>query len=324
MADKIVRIGILGCANIARKSVIPAILSLSGKYKLKYIASRTAEKAESFAKEFECSPIVGYEELIYSDDVDALYIPLPTGMHKEWINKALQAGKHVYSEKSIAYSYHEAQEMVNNARGKGLGLMEGYMFLYHSQHSEVFKLINSGSIGEIRHFYSSFGFPPLQPDNFRYSENMGGGALLDAAGYTLRATHFIMGSELEVKAATLHMDASKGTNIYGSAFLSNSKGIGATIAFGFDNFYQCRYEVWGELGKITVERAFTAPPNMSPKIVFENTAGLHVINAQPDNHFIRSFEEFYKLITKTELMEKHYSDILSQSQSLELIREYSN
>jgi len=323
MSKKIIKIGILGCADIARKSVIPAIKTLRNKFELKYVASRSHEKAECFANEFNCLPVTGYDELINSAEVDALYIPLPTGLHKEWVNKALHAGKHVYAEKSMAYSYQEAQDMVKNARAFGLGLMEGYMFLYHSQHSIVFKLLKDGVIGTPLHFFSSFGFPPLQPDNFRYSETLGGGALLDAAGYTIRATHFIRGPEFEVKAATLFLDVERGTNIYGSAYLSNSKGIGASVAFGFDNFYQCCYEIWGEKGKISVKRAFTPTHDFSPKIIVEDASGVVTIQADPDNHFIHAFEEFYGLIENDELREKHYREILLQSRSLDLIRDHS-
>jgi NDP-hexose-3-ketoreductase len=323
VSDRIIRIGVLGCANIAWKSVIPAIKSLDTRFELKYIASRSHEKAEKFSKEFHCLPILGYDSMIEATDLDALYIPLPTGLHKEWINKALRSGKHVYAEKSIAQSFQDAREFVNNARTRELGLMEGFMFLYHTQHKKVFSLLNDGVIGEPRHFFSSFGFPPLPQNNFRYSEALGGGAILDAAAYTIRAAHFIMGPDLEVKAATMFDDIAKGTNIYGSAFLSDSHGLGASVAFGFDNFYQCCYKIWGAKGKIIAKRAFTPPDNLSPAIIVENSSGIITVLSEPDNHFVHAFEEFHRVIENSQLREKHYEDILLQSRSLDLVRIHS-
>ena len=314
MSNKI-KIGVLGCANIAQRSVIPALKNLSAKFELVGVASRSIDKAEAFAREFNCEAIAGYDKITNSSKIDALYIPLPTGLHKEWVNKALLAGKHVYAEKSMAANLDDAKKMVDHAKQKNLALMEGYMFQYHSQHKVVFDLIINGEIGGLRYFTSSFGFPPLANNNFRYDEILGGGALMDAAGYPVRATHFILGNDFEVKGSTLLK-----TNIYGSAFLSNSKGMGAAISFGFENFYQCRYEIWGEKGKIIADRAFTPRFDYSPKIIIENQERTKVIKAKPDNHFERAFEEFYNIIQSASDKEKHYTDIILQSRTLEQIK----
>ena len=318
-----VKIGVLGCAGIAVRSVIPAIKALEADFELVAVASRSREKAESFARQFDCKPVVGYEQLVAANDVDALYIPLPTGLHREWINKALHAGKHVYAEKSIAACLSEADSMVSSARNNGLALMEGFMFQYHQQHRIVFDLLRAGEIGEIRYFFSSFGFPPLAKDNFRYDEKIGGGALLDAAGYTIRAVHFMLDRDFRVKGATLYSDPLVGTSMYGSAFLTNSRGIGASIAFGFDNYYQCRYEIWGTKGKLIADRAFTPGPDFSPKIIVETAQGTNILQAPADNHFVGAFREFHRIIFNNYDKQRHYSDILLQSESIDLIRELS-
>ena len=319
MSNKI-KIGVLGCASIAKRSVIPAIKNLSCKFELVAVASRSIDKAEDFARDFNCEAIEGYNNIINLDKINALYIPLPTGLHKEWVNKALLAGKHVYTEKSIALNLADTEEMVDNAKQKNLALMEGFMFQYHSQHKLVFNLIKNGEIGGLRYFTSSFGFPPLANGNFRYDRILGGGALMDAAGYPVRATHFILGNDFEVKGSTLYEDLKLKTNIYGSAFLSNSKGLGAAISFGFDNFYQCSYGIWGEKGKIIADRAFTPGSNYSPKIIIEKPEGTKIIEAEPDNHFIRAFEEFYNIIKNISNRENHYTNILLQSKTLENIK----
>jgi len=320
MSTKI-RIGVMGCARVAQRSTIPAIKELSNKFELVVIASRTIEKAQALAAEFKCKAVEGYDQLINIPDLDAIYMPLPTGLHKQWIIKALRQGKHVYAEKSMAYCYADACEMVKLADEKKLALMEGYMFQYHSQHQLVLDSLNNGKIGEVRHFFSSFGFPQLDSTNFRYDEKLGGGALLDAAGYPVRAAHFVLGEGFKIKSATLFHN-NEGTNIFGSAFMSNDKGVGASLAFGLNNFYQCRYEIWGEKGKIIAERAFTPRFDFSPKIIIETNKGSDIIQAKPDNHFIKAFVEFYNICNGKNI-KKHYTQILEQSQSLELIRQYS-
>nr|NQU89175.1 Gfo/Idh/MocA family oxidoreductase [Bacteroidota bacterium] len=246
---KKLNIAVMGCAAIAQRSMIPAIKAVP-EFNLVAVASRTMGKAEKFAAQFACEAVTGYENLLNRDDIDAIYMPLPTGLHHEWIMKSLEAGKHVLAEKSIAYDYLSAKEMVVLAQSKNLVLMEDFMFQYHSQHNFVFELIKNGEIGDIRIFRASFGFPPMPDDNFRYDDKVGGGALLDAAGYTVRAAHFILGDEFKVKAANLFTDPDKGTNIYGGAFLDNGKGVSAQLGFGMDHYYQCNYEIWGSKGKI--------------------------------------------------------------------------
>ena len=314
-------IGVMGCAAIARSMMIPAI-RLTDEWNLVAVASRTPEKAAQFAQEFECEAVTGYDNLLSRTDIDAIYMPLPTGLHHEWITKTLNAGKHVLAEKSIAADYQSAEEMVDLARKQKLVLMEDFMFQYHSQHHFVFEMIEKGEIGEIRVVRANFGFPPLPKDNFRYDDVIGGGALLDAAGYTVRAAQFLLGNDYEVKAANLKHDPETGTNIYGGAFMENGSGISAQLGFGFDHYYQGNYEIWGSKGKIIVERAFTPKPGFSPAITLEKQGEKHTWQMQPDNHFIGSVKEFYRAITKND-QEKHYREVLVQSKALDDIRRLS-
>lgn len=318
---KKIRIGVLGCAAIAKRSVIPAIKNNSDLFELICIASRSKEKAEEYASLFNCKPVIGYDN-IFKENIDALYVPLPTGLHREWITKALENNLHVYAEKSLAMTFEDAVFLTNLAKQKGLALMEGYMFQYHTQHKLVKDYINRHEIGEIRLFSAAFGFPPLSDDNFRYDAQIGGGVIHDAAGYPLRALHFILGNKFDVKSSTLYYDKNKGTETYGSAFLSNGEGIGAQLAFGFDNYYQCNYEIWGSEGKIIVHRAYTPGPDLNPKITIEYQAKDNItIQAENCNHFSEAYKEFHKIINNPKCKERHYNEILLQSNSLSEIKE---
>ncbi|MCP5196272.1 MAG: Gfo/Idh/MocA family oxidoreductase [Gammaproteobacteria bacterium] len=311
----VINIGVMGCANVAERLVIPAIKGLPDQFHLEAVASRSVAKAKCFADQFDCSAYDSYEKLLHDDNIAALYIPLPTGLHAQWIMRALEMGKHVYAEKSIAATFAQAQVMVKAARKYDLALMEGYMFQYHKQHQHIKQIVRSGIIGEIRHFASSFGFPPLDPANFRYDKNIGGGALLDAAGYTVRAAFFLLERDLEVQGATMHYD-SNGTSMYGSAFLADRNGLGAAVSFGFDNAYQCNYQLWGSKGKLTANKAFTPKPNQVPTFTLETNNDQEIIQSFPDDHFARAMQEFHSIIHQDSKRTKHFSEILSQSKAL--------
>lgn len=315
-----IRIGVLGCANIAHRSVIPSILSLPEQFELVAIASRTMEKATQFASEFGCEAVAPYDELIRREDIEALYLPLPTGLHKEWINKALCAGKHVYAEKSIAFSLTDAQEMVGNAQQHNAALMEGFMFQYHSQNLKVKKMIAEGAVGDIRYFTGSFGFPPFpDADNFRYNPEVGGGAIFDACGYPVRAAYFLLGDSLKVRGAAVYHDNTKGSSLFGSAFLSSDNGIGASISFGFDNYYQCNYQIWGSKGKLTANKAFTPKVDQATTLTWEHDYQSETIHCEADNHFIKAMSEFHRIICQPDSRAKHFKEILQQSEALDTI-----
>jgi dTDP-3,4-didehydro-2,6-dideoxy-alpha-D-glucose 3-reductase len=316
-----IRVGILGCAKIARRSVAPALRKMPDLFNLIAVASREAATAQAFAAEFDCEPIRGYEALLARADIDAVYVPLPTGLHPSWIGAAIAAGKHVYAEKSFAPTAAHAHELVAAARLRQVALMEGYMFLHHRQYAVVSDWLRDGAIGEIRHFHGCFGFPPLPAGDFRYDEVLGGGVLMDAAGYPLRAALSLLGSRLEVNASTVAYDLERGTSLWGSAFLCDGAGVGASIAFGFANFYQCGFEVWGSHGKISARRAYTPSPTFSPKLILEAQDHTSEVDVEPDDHFVGAWRAFHQAISTPVARDRHYHDILEQSSALDRIRE---
>jgi predicted dehydrogenase len=318
-----IRIGILGCAQIAKRSMIPALLSMSDKFQVIAIASRTINKAKEFADLFNIEPIEGYENLLKRKDIDAIYMPLPTGLHKEWLIKAINYEKHIYVEKSFASSFNDCQEIISLAQKKECALMEGYMFQYHSQHKKVFEILSDNQIGEIRSFNASFGFPPLPQNNFRYDDKIGGGALMDAAGYVVRAAFFVLGDQLKVKAASVHYDKNSGTSLWGNAFMKTNDGVAALLSFGFDNFYQCCYQVWASKGKLLLKKAFTPKADEKTILILETNQGVQEILLDCDNHFVKALLEFYEIIQNKNARQKHFNDILIQTKALDDIALFS-
>lgn len=322
MVNGKIRIGVMGCASIAKRSMLPAIKSLPGIFELVAIASRTEEKAVELAAIFDANPIMGYENLVERSDIDAIYMPLPTGLHEEWIEKCLLAGKHILVEKSLALNNDSANRMVELAMSKGLLLMENFMFKYHSQHKFTWQMIQDNFLGEVRLFRSQFGFPPLPADNFRYIKSSGGGSLLDAGAYTVKATQWFLGPELEVVSSTLYIKKDLDIDIYGNAVLINPKGVVSQISFGFDNFYLCNYEIWGSRGNLKALKAFTPKPSENPIISLDTSTKQQMLNMEADDHFRNVLKEFHRAIIEKEYS-LLYSELLDQSRLLTKINTLS-
>jgi hypothetical protein len=318
---KTYRVGILGCANIAVRSLIPAFHN-NPRYEVYAIASRKTEKATFVAEKYSCKAYGNYDELLHDKEVDVVYMPLPTGMHCEWGKKILMAGKHLLSEKSLACSYGQVKELVDIARNNGLLIMENFQFRFHTQTQWVREQIASGKLGEIRCFRSSFGFPPFKDaNNIRYVKSLGGGALLDAGAYTVKSMNVIFPKEnFKYKSSTMITPAGSEVDLYGGAYFESESGIIAELAFGFDNYYQCGFEIWGSKGKLTSTRAYTAPATLSPKIIIETSEDGRVeIELPPCDHFNAMLDHFAECIDKG-MYEGEYQQNLMQARFLNEIK----
>lgn len=310
----------MGCASIARRLMIPAIQDLPEHFELAVIGSRTGAKAAEFSKAFGVDGVAGYEHLVEREDIEAIYMPLPTGLHEEWIMRCLQAGKHLLVEKSLAMDFASASRMIGMAESKGLTIMENFMFRHHSQHNFTWELLRAKKLGEIRIFRSQFGFPPLDRSNFRYDKMAGGGSLLDAGAYTLKASQWFLGKGLEVTAATLYIDPASGVDIFGNASLISRDNVVAQLSFGFDNFYQCNYEFWGSKGRLLADRAFTPKPVEKPSILWEQQGERNVYEMPADNHFVNILKEWHRSIVQKD-GGHHREDILDQSRLLTAVQD---
>ena len=326
MENKIINIGILGCANIAKRSIIPAILELKNHFNLVGIASRNLETAESCAKSFEIQAFEGYQSLLDYPNLDAIYIPLPNSLHAEWIEKALQKNIHVLVEKSMACEYQEVINLNNLAKTKGLVLVENFQFRFHSQLETLKKMLSDGVIGELRSIRTMFGFPKLpSQDDIRYKKELGGGALLDAGAYPLKMAQILLGYDIEVTSANLNSLPDKEVDIWGGAYIKQKNGtLFADIAFGFDNFYQCSVELWGSKGKLFTNRIFTAPAKYEPVFTIETDKGKEEIKLPADNHFNNMLRHFYKLIINQKDRNDEYIQNINQARLINEIKQKSN
>jgi predicted dehydrogenase len=190
---KPLRLGILGCANIARqfaRDVAP-----SDAVRIVAVASRNEQNAASFAQANGIGRHHGsYAALLADPEVEAVYVPLPNSMHAEWTIKAAEAGKHILCEKPLALDYAQARSMFDAAERHGVMLLEAYPYYFQPQTGVMVALLHEGAIGTVRSVQSCFGFTLVNPvGNIRMQPGLGGGALLDAGCYALSVIRLAMG-----------------------------------------------------------------------------------------------------------------------------------
>ena len=309
-----VRLGLMGCAKIARKSFMPAVCQLDHLFEVTQIASRSKEKADSFARVFGGNAVDSYDALIESDDIDALYIPLPPGIRDEWIRKALACGKHVYSEKPLALSCNTSLDLVELSKKCNAALLEGYTFIHHPQHKLAQELLKDGSIGEIRVFTGQFGFPALSPQDFRYKMSVGGGVMGDAAGYPLRAALLYGGESIRPRSSYISSRESDNCSIWGSSTLQNNSGAIFNLSYCFDSAYRCTCDIWGSKGNLHLGHAFTPKADQDTEIIVSDIKGQKkILKISADNQFLGAAKYFYSLIMIDSLREQELNNIAAQA-----------
>ncbi|TDN82190.1 hypothetical protein DET49_12544 [Salegentibacter sp. 24] len=321
--NKKIKIGVLGAANIALRSFVPELKILNNNFDFVGIASRRNPEQVSF----EGKVFKGYESILDKSVLDAIYIPLPNALHFEWVKKSLQKGLHVLVEKSLACNEQEVIELNKIARNSNLVLVENFQFRFHSQLNAILKILDKGTIGDLRIIRSTFCFPPFpDKENIRYNNSLGGGALLDAGAYPLKLSQILMGNNIYVSSAVLNKKEGFDVDIWGGAFLQQNNGnLFSQIAFGFDNYYQCNLEVIGSKGKLYSNRIFTAKSGFQPVVNLEtNQDGLREIQLKEDNHFRNMLLYFYDLITGIRDKNQEYLDNINQSRLLNEIKIKSN
>jgi len=211
-----VRFGILSTARIGRELVVPALQD-SESCVVTAVASRDLAKARAMADRFSVPHAFGsYEELLASDAIDAVYIPLPTSQHVEWAIKAADAGKHVLCEKPIALQASQITSLIAARDRNHVVITEAYMVTYSPVWRQVRDLLAQGAIGKLRLVQGAFSYFNQDPENMRNIPALGGGGLPDIGVYPTITTRFATGREPLRVQATTDRDPQFGTDIFSS------------------------------------------------------------------------------------------------------------
>lgn len=332
------RIGIICPSEIAFRRFLPALkeagcfeyagVAIANKEEFvgatDEILAKERAKAQTFVDSYGGKIYEGYKTLIHSDEVDAIYLPLPPGLHYKWAKEALASGKHILCEKPCTTALATTEDLMNDAESKGLAAHENYMFTFHAQLEAVNDIIKSGEIGDVRLYRISFGFPMRAQNDFRYNKALGGGALLDCGGYTLKYASMLLGPTAKMKYAQSNDIEGFNVDMYGSAALVNDEGVTAQVAFGMDHNYKCELEVWGSKGTIYTNRILTAPAGFVPEVIIRKGNEEEKRNLPADDAFKKSVLHFCKCIEDTETRKANYETLLRQASLVEQFKQLAN
>ncbi|MBV8959442.1 MAG: Gfo/Idh/MocA family oxidoreductase [Actinobacteria bacterium] len=196
-----VRIGTLGAARITPNALTKPAKNVPD-VEVTTVAARDMARAKEFADKQGIPRVLdSYKALIDDPEIDAIYNPLPNGLHGVWTIAALEAGKHVLCEKPFTANAQEAEQVKAVADRTGKVVMEAFHWRYHPLAARAVEIIQSGELGDLRHIHTQMVFPLPRFRDIRWSLPLAGGALMDAGCYTIHMLRTLAGAEPDVTRA---------------------------------------------------------------------------------------------------------------------------
>jgi predicted dehydrogenase len=261
-----VRWGILGTAGIAESAFIPA-LHETGDGSAISVGSRDPERGRAWAEQHGVDRAVeGYDAVIADPDVEAVYVPLPNGLHADWTIAALEAGKTVLCEKPLCGTVEDTERVLDAARSAAGFLWEAFVFPFHEQMETVRRLLAEGEIGEVREIQSRFHFLLDDPDDIRLFAELAGGSIQDVGCYSIRLARLLFDAEPDLTRAiadAVWVGTGVDTDLWGALAFPDDRRL--VFSCGFRSGYDTLTRVLGTEGEIRMTGPFH--PNPEDEVV---------------------------------------------------------
>lgn len=327
MGDKI-KWGVLGCAGIAKSRALPGFV-LADNTELCAVASRTEEKAREMQAQFGAKKAYGsYEALLSDPEIEAVYIPLPNTLHKEWVFKAAEAGKHILCEKPLAITAAEAEEMFACCEENGVLLMEAFAYRHGPLVKKVKECIDAGTIGNVLYAESHITDVLRDMQNIRMNKDLGGGAFYDMSCYNINVISYLMGKDPVKVKALAQMNAEKGVDMANTIMIQYEDGTLAAAYGSLNSYTQGYYCVVGSEGRIEVHHSFncknvtgftvaTKGRHVNVDVLDEEVKKISVFC--PDNYMLE-FEQFGRCVRGLETPEVTKEETLRNARILDMAR----
>ena len=317
---KKIKFGIIGCSAIAERIVIPAILKAKNS-ELEFIGSRSEGKAKKFAKKFSCRNYGSYKEVLERKDIDAVYISLPIALQEKIVLDSAKARKHILCEKSVTTSFRSAEKIIQSCEKNNVQILEGFSFIYHPQQQKVLEYIKNNKIGTVFSFIGKYGFVlPYSKKDFRFKKELGGGVLNDVGCYLIKTSRMIFKTNPISVNCNLYLKKKNGIDLKGSVYMRFPNNRIAVGLFSYLDSFQSKYELWGEKGIISLERAFNAKYNMGTNIQITIKDKTKKIKIQPSNQSEKMILDFCNIITNSKNETKLRKELLDQALIMEKAR----
>jgi predicted dehydrogenase len=252
-----VRWGILGTAGIAVSAFLPALRE-TGNGVAVAVGSRDLERGTAWATEHLVDRAVqGYDAVIADPDVEAVYVPLPNGLHADWTIAALEAGKTVLCEKPLCGTVEDTERVLAAARSASGSLWEAFVFPFHEQMARVRELLADGTIGEVREIQSRFHFILDDPGDIRFFADLAGGSIQDVGCYPIRLARLLFDAEPDLSRALADAEWTPDgadTELWGALAFPGDRRL--TFSCGFRSAYDTLTRVLGTEGEIRLTGPF--------------------------------------------------------------------
>lgn len=260
------------------------------------IASRNEERAKEAANKWDIPTYYSsYEKLLQDENIEAVYIPLPNHIHKEWIKKSIDAGKHVICEKPITLDAQEALEVSNYAEEKGVKLMEAFMYRFHPKWIKTRQIIQQGEIGDVTSTHIIFSFNNSNPNNIRNIKEYGGGSIYDLGCYAISTARYVSDCEPNRVIGIASYDTNFNTDILTSAIIDFGKSR-CLFTIGTQSAPQQEVSIYGTSGRITVPIPYNDFYDTKSSIIVETSVGKRTVEFDPVNQYQLEFKAFAKAV----------------------------
>ncbi len=310
-----VKWGIISCAGIAESSVIPGILGAQNA-ELYAISSRGPDKLEKFKNKFNpVKAYESYEELLDDPLVDAVYIPLPNGLHYEWTLKAAAKKKHVLCEKPMGISEEQVKKMKEECDKNGVLLMEAFAYRHSPLTVKVKELVDNGVIGKVKFIESHFSFMLKDSEDVRLLSSLAGGATYDIGCYNINVIRYIIGVEPVSLYATGKVGEKSGVDESSCIVMDFDGDVKAVSYCSFNCTLRSEYTIVGEKGIISVPVIFNTKGDT--KIVVKKDEGIEEITVNCPDNYMLEVEQIGRCILQGEKPYITFEDSLNNARVID-------
>jgi predicted dehydrogenase len=235
------------------------------------VASRDIDRAKSYASEWEIPHALGgYQEMLSSDLVDAVYVSLPNDMHADWSIKAMECGKHVLCEKPLALTVADVDRMIQTSHRTNRVLAEAFMYLHHPQMHALRSFLESRRLGDILVVSADFHFTLTNRPNIRLQPERGGGSLWDVGTYPISFARFALGGTPE-EVSGMQVIGDTGVDEVFVGQMRFENGSLAHVTSGFRGA-DMKAHILGTKGRIVMNRPYNGDLDTS-RLVFHPNSG---------------------------------------------------
>jgi len=290
MHDKI-KVALWGLGRHARKRILSALKD-SASVELVGLCTRDQAVGNREAARLDCLYYPSSEAMLSDPEIEAVFLCTPTGLHFSQGKSVLNAGKHLWCEKSLSTSSAHSQQLLEIAQDKNLFVGEAYMYKYHQQFRKLKEVVKSMQFGRLERLICRFSIPALDQPGFRIISSLGASALLDVGSYTFSLAAELFDGDPCFELAEYRTDAS---NIDQSGFcvLGYDGGSKAVLDWSYNSCYINQAELWFEKGMVFTDKIFSKPDDYRPVFNMRSTNGvMESVELSAENCYVNMLDDF--------------------------------